>query len=538
MSRDTPPIDYDALIDAQFDGMLSDEQSRQLQDWLVASPENAVVFARRAQEHQHLRQVFSGERVSHLAGSIGSASSDGFSIEQLALLDDSGQDIELVDLTDRLDRERREKHRPRPVVSKPEPAKGPRTIVIPQAAVWLSIAAVLGLALWIGMELTRPEPIHTTPPAAQADPAAPIETPRPFVQAAPAPPARLLATHQAQWTPGSAVPRSDGAMVPGEYKLDAGYAHLEMADGATVILKGPAVLTLNSSSRVSLSEGLLSAYVPEGSEGFVVDTPAGRVLDLGTEFGVEVIGEDLVEVQVMTGRVVASLPGQGATHTMRAGNAAQMDTAAARIQPVAVHAEKFARDWGEVQRSVRVEGAARFLYQTPVSLRKGAIESDAFFYVLPERRGVTLGQDLACDYTQPGLHDRVPQGSVGLPTLPAGMVVDSYLLHYDRVGTPVRLVAVQGVVHFDRPVVGIIVNDRRLMATDPVFLDHRVQYPNATDITRGLEGREHDSGLGRLQDVVELSADRMTLTVNLETSTGIDQLRVLVEAGPSGAGDN
>lgn len=533
MSQETPPIDYGALIDAQFDGMLTDEQARQLQDWLVASPDHAVVFARRAQEHQHLRQVFSGERVSHLAGSIGSGSADGFSIEQLALLDDSGQDIELVDLTDRLDRERREKHRPRPVVSQPKQTSGPRTIVIPQAAVWISIAAVLGLALWIGMELTRPEPIQTTPPTAEADPAPPVQAPRdPFAQPAPAraPSARLLATHQAQWTPGSAVPRSGGAMVPGEYKLDAGYAHLEMADGATVILQAPAVLTLHSSSRVSLSEGVLSAYVPEGAEGFVVDTPAGRVLDLGTEFGVEVIGEDRVEVQVMTGRVVASLPGQGATRTMRAGDAAQMNTAAARIQPVVAHAQKFARTWTEVERAVRVSDAVRYLYDTPESVRAGALEDNDVLFLLPEHRGIELPRyRVLCDFLTPGRYDRL---SSAVGAAHGGTVVDSYLLHYDRVGTPNELVFVEGTIHFDRPIVGVIAGPQRLFDSDAMFAVAETAYPQSSYPGRGFEGFGH-APRGGEQDVVTISPDRRTLTVRLGTSTNIDQLRVLVEAEAS-----
>jgi len=45
------------------------------------------------------------------------------------------------------------------------------------------------------------------------------------------------------------------------------------------------------------------AFVPEQAVGFVVDTPLGRVRDLGTEFGVAVDGPEMVDVVVFTGLV-------------------------------------------------------------------------------------------------------------------------------------------------------------------------------------------------------------------------------------------
>lgn len=411
-----------------------------------------------------------------------------------------------------------------------EPTK--RVVVIPKAIVWLGLAAVLGLVVWIGNLAMPARPVEMVDSAEPAEPR--VSQPTPAPQA----PAQLLATHRAVWSSDSGPVGVDGSLSAGEYGLDAGYLHIAMGAGVTVILEGPASFSIDSASRVSLATGVLSAYVPEGAEGFIVDTPAGRVLDLGTEFGVEVLGDETVEVHVMDGEVVAALANGSDSRSMRVGDAGRMGRTAERIEPVIVHTEKFARDWGQVERAVRVEGAARFLYETPGSLRQGAIENDDLFYVLPERRGVAIDQGFACDFTRPGTYDRMPNADTGVTLLPEDTRVDSFLLHYDRVGTPQELVAVKGVIHFDRPVVGIIVDDRRLMATDAIFLDHRVQYPIATDVTRGLEGKEHQSNPGVLQDVVELSTDRMTLTVHLETSTGIDQLRVLVEAEPGGAADN
>ena len=111
-----------------------------------------------------------------------------------------------------------------------------------------------------------------------------------------------------------------------------------------------------------------------------------------------------------------------------------------------------------------------------------------------------------------------------------GTVVDSYLLHYDRVGTPGELVYVEGTIHFDRPIVGVIAGNQRLHDSDAMFAGGETTYPRPTYQGRGFEGRDR---FPTLQDVVEISPDRKTLTVRLGTSTNIDQLRVLVEAEAS-----
>lgn len=522
----------DALIDAYFDDVLTAEQVESFQAWLLASPDHAVMFARRAQEHQHLQQIFSGDRVFYLAERIGAAHEDEtFSIGQLALLEDSNEDTPLVDVTERLKQQRQSKPRPRRQSEQAADAEHQRrVIVIPVPVVWLAVAAVVGFAFWVGMQgwggkTDSPTVVEVTPPV--------VETPGPIAQ--PAPPARLIATHQARWSSaeGAIDIDSDGAMQAGEYRLEAGYAQLAMADGATVILQGPATLAIRTGGRLALSTGVLSAYVPEGAEGFVVDTPAGRVLDLGTEFAVEVVDAESVEVHVMTGRVVASLPNEGATRMLNAGDAGRMGLAADTIEPVTVDAERFALDWDQVQRSVRVEGAVQYLYDTPKSVEPATLESDERLFLIPEKRGVRIPADLVqCDFAQPGRHDRLSGTGEAIPF---GTTVDSYLLHFDRVGNPDTddLLYVEGTIHFDRPIVGVIAGNDRLYASDQLFADAKTTYPTKPAVIgRGFEGFNHS---GFVQDVIEISADRRTLTARLGASLNIDHIRVLVQADEASA---
>ena len=57
-------------------------------------------------------------------------------------------------------------------------------------------------------------------------------------------------------------------------------------NNVTVLLQGPAGIHLKSLDHMVLSHGQFTAEVPEGAEGFTVSTPQGKIIDLGTQFGV------------------------------------------------------------------------------------------------------------------------------------------------------------------------------------------------------------------------------------------------------------
>jgi len=122
----------------------------------------------------------------------------------------------------------------------------------------------------------------------------------------------------ADWPPG-AVARLDGAFthaahasdaepvyfMPGDKRItDAGQpVQLRMGDGTTVVLAGGSELVFEADDRVRLERGSLVARAESGASGFTVLTPRSRVVDLGTEFGVQV-GEDREErVHLFEGRV-------------------------------------------------------------------------------------------------------------------------------------------------------------------------------------------------------------------------------------------
>lgn len=88
--------------------------------------------------------------------------------------------------------------------------------------------------------------------------------------------------------------------------LESGLAELSFPAGVSVVLEGPARLTVTGEKSAYLDHGRLVARVTrrEG-RGFVIDGPKGRVVDLGTAFGVSVGNAGDMEVHVLEGRVNA-----------------------------------------------------------------------------------------------------------------------------------------------------------------------------------------------------------------------------------------
>lgn len=105
-----------------------------------------------------------------------------------------------------------------------------------------------------------------------------------------------------EWADASS-PAAGAVLAPGTLRLKSGAVLVEFFSGARVVLEGPAELELISSTEAFLGAGKLSAQVPPPARGFTVGSPAARVVDLGTEFGLAVTDAATAEVHVFTGKV-------------------------------------------------------------------------------------------------------------------------------------------------------------------------------------------------------------------------------------------
>jgi len=112
----------------------------------------------------------------------------------------------------------------------------------------------------------------------------------------------LNETASARWFRSERSPEIGAPLEPGWLKLEEGLAQVVFYSGARVVIEGPAQIQLVSASHAVLVRGKITAEVPPQARGFRIDTPQGKITDLGTSFGLEV-GEGRTEVHVFKGEV-------------------------------------------------------------------------------------------------------------------------------------------------------------------------------------------------------------------------------------------
>ena len=94
-----------------------------------------------------------------------------------------------------------------------------------------------------------------------------------------------------------------GDLVPeGLLKLKSGIVQLELFSGVTVILEGESEFEVVSAMEMAVNQGKLRAMVPEPAQGFKVRTATGEVVDLGTEFTLDVT-EQHADLHVLDGKI-------------------------------------------------------------------------------------------------------------------------------------------------------------------------------------------------------------------------------------------
>ena len=94
---------------------------------------------------------------------------------------------------------------------------------------------------------------------------------------------------------------------PGVISQAAGWLTLQTLNGVSVTLDAPFRAELIDHDRIHLNEGRARVRVPEGAEGFKLDSPAFDVVDLGTEFAAMVNADGTGTCRVFEGKADVSL---------------------------------------------------------------------------------------------------------------------------------------------------------------------------------------------------------------------------------------
>jgi ferric-dicitrate binding protein FerR (iron transport regulator) len=381
------------------------------------------------------------------------------------------------------------------------PAWVPRLLVF--AAV---LALAVGLSFWVG-----PQPRAMPPDAFLA--------------------IVVNQSADARWT-GRSAPRGIGHGVSRErIALARGEATLELANGVELQLRAPADFQLHSAAHGTLFGGRLSARVPDEATGFRMDAPNARIVDLGTEFSLVVDEQAPPKVHVFKGRVQASLPAvPESLMELATGESARFD-ASRRVVARSDEDITLFPKLDQEDTLPPTNGSVRYLRRAPASVESGTFEHDSIV-VFRERESAALPEDLI-------VFRRITHQQAGDPepseperaVLAAGSRVDSYFVHFDRVGSEQREIVGEGTITFERPIVGLVIQLSVLTKTDG-WLAHpgtRYETRNIRMLEMRYMGRATQTGLF---DEVEIAPDGRTLRLKLRVSSIIDQFRVLVAAKP------
>ena len=136
-----------------------------------------------------------------------------------------------------------------------------------------------------------------------------------------------------QWAKNTPSKLTESSILSGEpLKIDSGTIELELNTGTKLVVEGPADWSVDGRNSVSLRAGKLIARVPVNALGFTVQTPIAKIVDLGTEFGVETDDKGATEVQVFKGKVELRPSSKlenpklfGAVTTLTAGEARRVE---------------------------------------------------------------------------------------------------------------------------------------------------------------------------------------------------------------------
>ena len=350
--RPVPSESDDRLIASYLDGSMTDAQYDALCVLLTAKPELLHRVAELSQLDQMLCQVLShDDRVELVRVDTGSAdeseadSADAGSVlAQLAALEAEAGPVELVDQTDefarrgqaqkkrllfaRRDAERRRAHT----------SHGPaRPFVFHPALVWISVAALVGLVVWLGWFATG---------QSSSLPGGEGLVKENNLGAVYATVVRKL---DARWRDGAESWEGGVGLREGRHDLSEGLVEIEFAGGARVVLEAPVTFELTGTDELLLTRGRLVAHVPSAAIGFVVNTSSAQIADHGTEFGVDVgrsfSRSQLTQVHVIRGEVhaVARVDGQvvGEPVVLQSQQAAVMDRAKGTVERIAFDAQRF-----------------------------------------------------------------------------------------------------------------------------------------------------------------------------------------------------
>ncbi len=306
---------WNDLISAVLDGSPSPEVAAQVNAWIKEDPANVRRFVRDAILHSHLRDMLDGAEAFRRDEEDRRSLLQSESMVLPAIIEEPATDQETE--ADEPTHEPAEEQLPPPQAARWNSLM--RSLLRPR---WqLIAAAIVPLLLAIGIYRL-------------------VHSPQRF--------ATLTASYDAQWDTSGGAPKPGGAIPSELLYLRSGVAGIKYESGATMIVEGPARFQIRSANAVELTFGKATAVVPPPAHGFTIEAGSSRVVDLGTEFGVEVSEDGSDAIQVFKGsvRVEPRIGNSSTTLMLTEGQAANATGIDLKLDPAGAQPQKFVRQLG------------------------------------------------------------------------------------------------------------------------------------------------------------------------------------------------
>jgi hypothetical protein len=307
------------LISCFLLNSMTQEQADAFSAWVKESPENARAFIRSSLLHRDIHEYFcnvditSGNLIEDGANDPSSSGLNPYA-ELWAELSREERDAPALEMS--------KEDEPQPLAKLQKKDKPPR--IYPKGYLWfsfVSIAATILLFLFVWSHPRHiPHDIATITDVYQAR----LGNPDIFLQKG----TRLFDSRK-------------------PLNLMTGVMKIQFDNGVQVVIEGPAVFSIEAYERMRLTYGKLYAKVPKQAVGFRVNTPSCGVIDLGTEFGVDVSDRGDTSVHLMKGKasLVTSFHQQIQQQQILYEYDAKIVTSSGSIRPITLQERDFIRDF-------------------------------------------------------------------------------------------------------------------------------------------------------------------------------------------------
>ncbi|BBO35913.1 LamG-like jellyroll fold domain-containing protein [Lacipirellula parvula] len=305
--------DYAELLSAYFDDNLTVAEAEALRDWLRASRANMRTFVRASVIHSRLRDVMMQHDMRSLVfeGAFG----DTIDPDHIAsLLDEeeatsSRRAIEAEEQAERaaMAEARRAEQLDRKSLRIEEPR-------FPHLQVYAAVAAVAAVLL-LAFNAFAPTASSTVEPVVAE---APVAGQLPVI-------ATVVNAFDARLRRDDSSIAVGAELSSGPLVVERGVAELRFTSGVSIVVEGPTEIEVLTPDRAKLVNGRVVVRVPHEALGFTLHSAAASFIDLGTEFGVEVLESGRASIHVLDGEV-AFVAGKGAkpSRTLQRGVAAEL----------------------------------------------------------------------------------------------------------------------------------------------------------------------------------------------------------------------